>query len=193
MNETEKDRILRMVSEGILQPGEAAQLLAAVAAEEKPKPEPAKSEEKAKDREKQEKQPTTAIQMQRPDGTNYTIEVPPHFMPMLVRMVGVAVRESARTAAQEAWSGLKTVVRDKATEVTTTVRDKVTGGGAAKKEPPALPPAPAVIQEQEARGRILQMVQNGRLSADEASRLIQQLDALKAYAQTDATPAKAKG
>ena len=35
---------------------------------------------------------------------------------------------------------------------------------------------------------ILQMVQNGRISAEDASRLIQQLDAHAAYQKTQETP-----
>jgi hypothetical protein len=183
-----------MISDGTLRPEEGAQLLAALAAEEKSKTtatSAARAEEKPAEKERAQ---NTAIQMQRPDGTYYTIEVPPQFVPMVMKMVGVAVRESARTAAQETWSGFKTMVRRKANEVSTNVRTRFAGGENSEKSVKS--ESKSLItqeqaQEQEARRKILQMVQNGRISAADASHLIEQIDALKAYQQRQ--PASASG
>src|SRR5437763_14960709 len=114
MNETERDRILRMVSEGTLRPNEAAHLLAALA--EEPAPDTAAKPAEEKDK---PKKPMTEVEVQRPDGTHYTVQVPPDLVPMFLRMAKVAIKESARTAAQETWSGLKTIVRNKTEEVRT--------------------------------------------------------------------------
>lgn len=177
MNETEKDRILRMVAEGTLRPSEAAHLLAALKEETPPA---AKAEEKAvQEKEKANepsKQQTVEVQMQRADGSYYTVQLPPQFVPMIVKMTGVMLKESARTAAQETWDGLKTIVRNKTEEVKTNVKTRVSGSPKTE-ETPAV--SPEQEQESEARHRIIQMVQNGRISATDAARLIDQLDALK--------------
>jgi hypothetical protein len=172
MNETEKDRILRMVAEGTLRPNEAAHLLAALADE------PAGGEQnEANGKEKAKpKPPLMEVQMQRPDGTQYTIQVPPNLFPMVWQITKVAIKESARNATQEAWSGFKHIVRTKTAEVKTTVKSRVSGSSKAGE-----PPSPEQEQENEARRRILQMVQNGRITALDASKLIQQLDALAEY------------
>jgi hypothetical protein len=117
--------------------------------------------------------------MQRPDGSHYTVEVPPSLMPMIMKMAGVAIKESARTATQEAWSGFKTMVRNKTDEVRTTVKERVSRPSEKVEEKPA--PTPEEESQAESRRRILQMVQNGRINAADASRLIQQLDALQEY------------
>lgn len=175
MNETEQDRILQMVSEGTLRPEEAARLLAALAAEQKPG---AEGERAPGPEIQRPRQPMLEVQMQRPDGTYYTVQVPPNLAPMLWKMAQVAIRESARTAAQEAWSGFKHIVSERTTAVKNGVRERVTGQSAAR---PALKQSPAVEQEIEARRRLLQMVQNGRLTAVDAARLIDQMDALKKH------------
>ena len=177
MNETEKERILRMVTDGTLRPNEAAQLLAALS--EEPKPSEGKKEAKKEEAKPQEKAPEQLmeVQMQRPDGSTYTIQVPPNLFPMFWKIAKVAIKESARVASQEAWDGFKNMVRNKADEVKTNVTTRFTG------EKAATVPAASPEQEQqsEARRRILQMVQNGRINAQDASRLIQQLDALQEY------------
>jgi hypothetical protein len=193
MNDTDReqrDRILKMLADGTLRPDEAAKLLAALS----PQPEPAvgkqeakkaakdDAKEKGKEKDKDKPKPQLMeVQMQRPDGSHYTVEVPPSLVPMIMKMAGVAIRESARTASKEAWDGFKTMVKNKTEEVKTTVKDKVarpTGKTAV-----ATPPAPEEDPQFEARRRILQMVQNGRITAADASRLIQELDALKDYQQ----------
>jgi hypothetical protein len=187
MNETEKDRILRMVSDGTLRPAEAAHLLAALSeppTEDESKP--AEKKEKSKP-----KQPLMEVELQRADGTHYKVEVPPNLVPMFWQIAKVAIRESARTTARETWSGFKHIVRTKTKEVRTSVHNRVSGGS----KPEAAPAStPAEMQQTEARRQILQMVQNGRISATDAGRLIQQLDALHAYERkqsaTAATGAK---
>ena len=186
MNETEKERILSLVAEGVIRPNEAAQLLAALA-EEKPA---AKEKDKANEAETpkkpvSEKAPTMEVQMQRADGSTYTIEVPTNMVPMFMSLAGAAIKESARAAAQEAWAGIKTGARNKATEARDAVKAKIAGVGKPPVSAPAAPaPTEAQIQAQESRKRILQMVQNGRISAEDAGKLIQQLDALREYEKT---------
>ena len=180
MNETEKDRILTMVAEGVIRPSEAAQLLAALAPDT-PASKPKEAEPK-KER-ASEKAPTMEVQMQRADGSSYTIEVPTNMVPMFMSLAGAAIKESARAAAKEAWTGIKDGARNKFTETKDAVKAKVSGTGG--KTPAASSMFPALSEEQkqaqEARKRILQMVQNGRVSAEDAGKLIQQLDALKEY------------
>lgn len=181
MNETEKDRILRMVSEGTIKPGEAASLLASLSEEAEAKP------DEKKRAEEEEKKNLSEVKIRRPDGTHYSIQVPPDLLPMIWQFTKVAIKESARTASQEAWSGLKTIVKTKTHEVKTSVQTRMAGS---KSEP--APAAPTEETNQlEARRRILQMVQNGRITADDASRLIQELDALDAYQKTHPTPVAA--
>ena len=128
--------------------------------------------------------------MQRPDGTSYVIEVPPGLVPALMKTAGVYIKEASRTAAQEAWSGLKVMVKNKTEEVKDTVKTKVTGGGS--KQETAKPVVDSSeAQRSEARFKVLQMVQNGRITAEDASRLIQQMDALHA-SEKKATPAPPK-
>jgi hypothetical protein len=190
MNDTDReqrDRILKMLADGTLRPDEAAKLLAAVSPNVEAtaaKPEAAKkstgrddNKEKEKTKEKTKPQ-LMEVQMQRPDGSHYTVEVPPSLVPMVMKMAGVAIRESARTASKEAWDGFKTMVRNKTDEVKTTLKERVARPAA------KTPAAPAVKEEDpqfEARRRIIQMVQNGRISAGDAGRLIQELDALRDF------------
>ena len=172
MNETEKQRILKMVAEGALRPSEAAHLLAALA-EESEGANSSKGDGKAKPK---PPEPMLEIQMQRPDGTNYVVQVPPNLGRMLWEMSKVAIKESARNTTREAWSGLKHMVRNKTQEVKVNVQTRLAGG---KSEKEALALSPEEEQQAAARRRILQMVQNGRITAADASHLIQQLDAMK--------------
>lgn len=171
-----------MVEEGLLRPNEAVQLLAALAAETHSAP-PGPRQPSGET----QKQATLELQLQRPDGSHYTIEVPPGLFPMLVRMTGVALKEAARSAAIDAWDGFKILVRKKTAEIRSNVTSRVRGVS----EPPGPPPgAPEREPENmEARQRILQMVQNGRLSASDAARLIAQIDALSAIQKAPANGA----
>ena len=111
-----------------------------------------------------------------PDGTHYVVQVPPNLGRMLWEMSKVAIKESARNTTREAWSGLKHMVRNKTQEVKVNVQTRLAGG---KSEPEALALSPEQEQQAAARRRILQMVQNGRITAADASHLIQQLDAMQ--------------
>jgi hypothetical protein len=175
MNETERDRILRMVSEGTLRPNEAAQLLAALTETPTPKAEKAAQE---KEVEKDKPRPMTEVQMQRADGTYYTFSVPPGIFPALIKVAGVEIKEAVRTAANDAWDGFKVMARNKTREVKDNVTSRVKG----EHKPAAqIAAAPEGVEQAEARRRIIQMVQNGRITAIEASRLIEQMDALTEY------------
>src|SRR5438045_2909305 len=135
MNETEKERILRMVSEGTLRPAEASHLLAALAEEPAPPDPKKKGENGAAKEEEKPKQPLIEVQMQRPDGSNYTVQVPPNLFPMFWQIAKVAIKESARTAANETWSGFKTMVHNKTEEVKANVKAKVSGSKSAEEMP----------------------------------------------------------
>jgi hypothetical protein len=180
MNEPEKERILAMISEGILRPEEATSLLAALSDEPKQvvrqEPEAEKQVDAAKPK---PKEPLMEVQMQRADGSTYTIQVPPNLVPLFWNIAKVAIKESARTAAQETWSGFKHIVRRKTREVGTSVKNRVSSIGSR----PALQSAAEASEDEgidrgEARRQILQMVQNGRITAADAGRLIESLDAL---------------
>jgi hypothetical protein len=204
MNDTDReqrDRILKMLADGTLRPDEAAKLLAALspaedaaakkqeAARKAAAKEKEDDKEKGKEKEKEKGKPQMMeVQMQRPDGSNYTVEVPPSLVPMIMKMAGVAIRESARTASIEAWDGFKTMVRNKTDEVKTTVKERV--ARPAGKTAPAPEAAPVEDPQFEARRRILQMVQNGRITAADASRLIQELDALNDYQKAAGSDSK---
>lgn len=183
MNETERDRILRMVSEGTLRPTEAAQLLAALA-DETPvvKPQVVAAVSEAEKEKEKEKQKPIEVQMQRGDGSHYTIELPAQLVPMIAKVTGVYIKEAAKSAANDAWDGFKIMMRNKTNEVKNNVTAKVKGVG--DKPTPKLAAAPEATEQAEARRRILQMVQNGRISAGDASRLIEQLDAHTEFRKT---------
>jgi hypothetical protein len=178
MNETERDRILKMVSEGTLRPNEAAQLLAALV-EEPPKETKAEKPDKEAEADKEKpKTQMTEVQMQRADGSFYTFKVPPGLFPTLVKVAGVEIKEWARSAAVDAWDGFKIMVRNKTHEV----KDNVTARVRGEHKPAAQTEStPESVEQVEARRRIIQMVQNGRITATEAGRLIEQMDALTEY------------
>ena len=175
----EKERILKMLDDGLISPAEAAKLLAALQEHNAAK-NPVKVEVVTDNAKAEKPAPMAQVQMQRPDGTYYTIDVPPGLVPAFMKMAGVAIKESVRTAANDAWDGFKIMVKNKTTEVKTNVSNKVRGVGKDDKDKVKTETASALSTEQEARRRIIQMVQNGRIGADDAARLIQQLDALTA-------------
>ncbi len=177
MNETERDRILRMVAEGTLRPHEAAHLLAALADE---------SERPGTKKAKQAKPVNSLVevQLERPDGTFYTVKVPPALVPMLWEITKATVKESARSAAHDTWDGLKTIVRNKTTQVTSNVRDRIRSPKRQKEKHATPLLTPGQLKEAAARRQILDMVQEGRITAADAGRLIHQLDAHAAYQKT---------
>lgn len=193
MNELEKERILQLVAQGVIKPGEAASLLAALsepvaAPTPVPAPNPAangKAVAPAKP-EPAKKPSVVEVDMKRPDGSHHKVEVPSNLFPMFWAIASESVKESTKLAVKESWQGLKNIVRNKTTEVKEGVKTRIDAVQAAKKaEEPAIAPGPSVLEEQREAGRkqILQMVQNGRLSADDAGRLMQQLDAHFAHEQ----------
>ncbi len=170
----EKERILKMVDDGLISPAEAAKLLHAL--QEHNAAKSVKVEVVTEETKPDKPAPMAQVQMQRPDGTYYTIEVPPGLIPSMAKMAGVAIKETVRTAAADAWDGFKIMVKNKTTEVKTNVSNKVRGIDPEKEQKTAA--VASTTTHQEARRRIIQMVQNGRIGADDAARLIQQLDAM---------------
>ena len=126
--------------------------------------------------------------MERPDGSHYTVKVPPSLVPMLWEITKATVREFARSAAKDTWDGLKTIVTKKTKQVTTNVRDRLSSKGQGKSESGVPAISAAERQEAAARRQTLEMVQEGRITAADAGRLIHQLDAHAAYQKT-VTPA----
>jgi|GEM_PF-1899336 hypothetical protein len=199
MNEPEKERILELISQGIIRPEEATPLLAALSEEPKAAPSasptvpgvalatvasPAKSSTVHV-----QPEPLMEVQMQRADGSSYNIQVPPNLVPLFWNIAKVAIRESARTAAQETWSGFKHIVRRKTHEVGTSVKNSVTSFGARPDKPAnnlaagghTHPQETRSVDDEtrlEARRQLLQMVQNGRITATDAARLMQQIEAI---------------
>jgi hypothetical protein len=169
MNQAEKDRILELVAEGTLRPAEATRLLAAIAAlEEKPaepKPEPSPEAE--------QKPPTIEFKLQRPDGTHTVVQVPASLFPMLVQVLKVAAKESLRSAGQDIVAGTRVIVRRKVKDIRKSVQSLMDG------RPEAPETETPTAARQEARLRILQMVQNGRINAEEADRLIREIDGIE--------------
>lgn len=184
MNEIEKDRILQLVAEGIIKPAEGASLLAALS-EAPPTPPPApKAAGVRPTAPPAPKPPVMEVDMKRPDGSHHKIEVPSNLFPMFWAIASESIKESTKVAAQETWQGFKNIVRNKTTEVRDGVKTRIASVGSPKQvEETVLGPSLAEERRDEARRQILQMVQNGRLTADDASGLIQQLDALHTYEQ----------
>jgi polyhydroxyalkanoate synthesis regulator phasin len=190
---SEQDRILQLVADGIIRPEEAAKLIAALnppaaseppakSAEAKPKEEATKPDTTATN--SKEKPATMEVQMQRPDGSYYTIQVPSGLIPAVLKIAGASIKESIKQNSREAWDGFKIMTKRKAHEVKENITDKVTGRNKAEPEPPASPTTPAppspprpYVDRTVERQLILQMVQNGRINAEEASRLIEAMDA----------------
>ena len=185
MIETEKERVLRMVADGTLRPQEAAQLLAALS-DEPIAPVAAPSARQTTSKSKPDDKETVEVQVQRLDGTMRTVRLPPGLVPMFWELAKTEIKESAKSAAQDTWAGLKTMVRNKTKEVKSNVQERFTTAKVKPNEPP--PPDQTEVQQAEARRQILQMVQNGRISAEDASRLIHQLDAHTAFQKLHEQP-----
>ncbi|MBC7527296.1 MAG: hypothetical protein H7308_07070 [Chthonomonadaceae bacterium] len=179
MNETERERIIRMVSEGTLRPEEAASLLAALAAGHTPVAESVNSAQQ-KSKTAQEKSDESAktvmhdVEFRRPDGTSYSVQVPPHLIAAFMKIAAVQLKEASKIAAQDAWVGLKTMTRNKVTETKQNLKDRVTGK-TKKAEEAVFVPDPAMTRKTDARHQIVQMVQNGRISPEEGAKLLEQI------------------
>ncbi len=193
MNDANRESIMKMVGDGTLRPEEAAQLLAKLSDEE----EAAKTQASAKtraeaDKEKIEKAEKTKPTMEKitipsADGSERTIEVPSSLMPMIGRMVGEAVKQHTKKVVKESVAGAKIMAQNKYDEVKDTLKTAIKGNKKAKEDDkPEI--APTEDKRFAARKQILQMVQNGRITATDAGRLIQELDALEAYEEKQSQP-----
>ena len=187
MSQPEKDKVLELVAQGVLSASDGASLLGAISEAERAHAEviatiPVQSAKQAHNEVQPKQAPEQVVEvlLQRPDGTSYTLQVPPGLAPLIWNLTKAAIKESARTAAQESWAGFKHIVRRKTHEVGQAVRDQasaITRGGSA----PALPAIEAMSDKPEhagARARILEMVSSGLISAEDAMRLIRQIDML---------------
>lgn len=189
----EEETILKMVSEGVLKPEEAARLLSAMQqpAQPAPPPTPPKPEAPAKPapaaakaEEPKERAATMEVQMQRPDGTFYTVQVPTGLIPAVMKIAGVSIKESIKQNSAEAWDGFKQMVKRKTDEVAGNVKDRVTGNYRKPEEPTTteetitttFQPTQSRPDRTAEQQLILKMVQNGRLTAEDASRLLSQMD-----------------
>lgn len=177
MSDMDCKRILQMLGDGVISPDEARRLLAEL---EKPaKPEPQKSADAGSPGPKQQaSKQTMEVEMQRADGSRYVVEVPAGLVPSLLKMAGVAVRESARTAAQDAWGGIKSIARNKAADVKDVM--KKTRPRRAGSKQPAAPQTGPETDASQARGRVLALVQEGRISPEDASSLLREIEAVYA-------------
>lgn len=191
MNDANRESIMKMVAEGTLRPEEAAKLLARLTDEEQ-----AAAKTRAHDKVVEEarisaekaKPATEKILIPGPDGTERVVEVPSSLVPMIGRMVGEAVRQHAQKVAKETAIGARNMVLNKADEVRDTIRTAMKGGN---KKPKIEDKREEPTEEDKkiaARRQILQMVQNGRITATDAGRLVRELDALQAYETGQSQP-----
>ena len=193
MNDANRDSIMKMVADGTLRPEEAAKLLAKLTDEEEAAKAQAivksKTEAANENVEKTEKPKSTMEKITIPnaDGSERTIEVPSSLMPMIGRMVGEAVKQHTKKVVKESVAGAKIMAQNKYDEVRDTLKTAIKGGKKPKEDDKA-ETAPAEDKRFEARRQLLQMVQNGRITAGDAGRLIQELDALEAYEEKQAQP-----
>ena len=179
MNET--DRILQLVSEGILRPDEATKLLEALkhsaSPQPSPAPQPVESVNNLPVAVPTPVQQTVPVQFTRPDGSTYTVELPPSLIMIIIKTTGIIVRESVRQAAQDTFYGLKAMVKNRANEMRDEVRAQISRIGEPRKEPNVEVTYTAQETDSgEARRLVLNMVQNGRISAMEATSLLEQID-----------------
>lgn len=169
MSSAEKQRILQMVSDGTLNSTEAARLLAAVTErEEMLKPKSAPSAKREPD-----PKSTQTIELQRKDGSHYSMDVPAGLAPALAKTIGLYIKESAKTATRETIEGMKAIAINKANEVKSAVRGR---RGAKSSAPLMVTEPPHETKRREARKRVLEMLHNGRLDVEDATNLIEQLD-----------------
>lgn len=190
MNDANRESIMKMVGDGTLRPEEAAKLLAKLSDEEEAAKTQASAKTKAEaDKEKTEKAKPTMEKITIPnaDGSERTIEVPSSLMPMIGRMVGEAVKQHTKKVVKESVAGAKIMAQNKYDEVRDTLKTAIKGNKKAKEDDkPEI--APTEDKRFAARKQILQMVQNGRITAADAGRLIQELDALEAYEEKQSQP-----
>ena len=191
MNDANRESIMKMVAEGTLRPEEAAKLLARLTDEEQAAAKTRahdKAAEDARINAEKAKPTTEKISIPGPDGTERVVEVPSSLVPMIGKMVGEAVRQHAQKVAKETVVGARNMVLNKADEVRDTIKTAMKGGS--KKPKIEAKPVEPTQEDKKiaARRQILQLVQNGRISAIEAGRLVREVDALEAYETKQAQP-----
>ena len=191
MNDANRESIMKMLSEGTLRPEEAAKLLAKLTEDEEAAAKAraqTKANDEAKEKAEKARPATEKISIPTADGGERVVEVPSSLVPMITRMVGEAIKQHTKKVAKETVTGAKNMVLNKRDEVVDTIKTAFSGSG---KKPKATD-APQIAHEEEAgfaaRKQILQMVQNGRITAKDAGKLIQELDALQAYEKGQAAP-----
>ncbi|MDE2126738.1 MAG: hypothetical protein KGJ62_09120 [Armatimonadetes bacterium] len=166
-DEGERSRILRLVAEGALTAEQAALILdtpVSPHAGGNGRQAGARADAKSPD-----EKPRVAIQMQRPDGSQYTLHVAPGLMGMIWKLAGVAIKESAKNAARDTWEGVRIMVTSTSRSAGKRVRRRFRGSAGAAED---------LAQKQiEARRRVLGMVAEGRISAEQAARLMSGIEA----------------
>ncbi len=175
--ETEQQTILQMVADGSIRADEATRLLSAISdSGVKPKgaASPMGAHTAAPAKQEPERKTSQTVDIVRPDGSHYAMEVPASLAPAVMKLVGVYMKESARTASQETWQGLKVMAANKADEIRAAVKGRVSGGNAHAQVASAADTLES--NRRAARRRVLDMIQNGRLNAESADRLIDQID-----------------
>ncbi len=189
MNDAEKQRILDLVVSGALNAEEAAGIIVALSDPPTPRPvvqEASKAKEASITGPVQAATPGTGnskdammeVQMQRGDGSTYAIQVPTNLFPLFWGIAKTAIKESARTAAQESWDGFKHIVRRKTQEATQAVKDRVSPPPPPPPVPVAALPPPPKVDNTAARVIVLQMLQQGNISAEDAAELLIKLEGL---------------
>lgn len=177
MPETEKERILRLIAEGVLTPEEGARMIEALQRAQQAQPTASSTSEPSREKPKtNERQNFQKVEIPRPDGTHETIEVPPALVPAVMKVIGAYMKESARSAARDAWGGFRVMASRSLNEMKSNLRSRFSGSP--NKAASLNTPSPEEIQRREERLRLLQMVESGRLKAEEAERIFEQLDAL---------------
>ncbi len=175
---TERQAILQMVADGSIRPDEAARLLSAISEVNEAQGGAASSttsgHASTSDKAEPERKSAPVVDIVRPDGSHYAMQVPDSLAPAIVKIVGVYMKESARTASRETLQGFKALLANKTDELKAAVKGKMGGSGI---ENSAASAAEAVeAKRRAARRRILDMIQNGRLTADWAERLLDEVD-----------------
>ncbi len=187
MNENEKERILRLIADGTINSQEGAQLLAALSPTNNLPAVIAVASETKPEEKKRPVAQDVEVQLQRGDGSFYTVRVPPTLAPMLWEVTKATVREGVRAAAEDVREGMKAIIRRNTDEIRRSTKERFSG-----KKPVVVQealPAPADDSEEKrlnARRQLLALVQEGKITADDAGRLIQQLDSHFEYIKRQA-------
>ena len=191
MNQIEKERILQMIAEGMISSQEGAKLLAALSAPSNLPVERVAEQENAKNKSEEKRHAPVQeveVQLQRADGTYYSVRVPPTLAPMIWEVTKATIREGVRAAVEDISGGMKAIIRRNTDEIRQTVKERMAGK---KKELAVQEALPALIENTDekkraARQQLLILVQEGKVSPEAAGRLILQLDSHFEYAKKQA-------